>query len=43
MTVGWVAKLDSNSELASRAADSGFTVVGFSREGLWGIACGASE
>jgi hypothetical protein len=43
MTVGWVAKQDPNSELASRADDNGFTVVGFSLEGLWGIARGASE
>jgi hypothetical protein len=43
MTVGRVAKRDSNSELASRAADNGFTLVGFSLEGLWGIARGASE
>lgn len=42
-TVGRVAKLDVNSEFASLAADTGLTLEGFSREGLWGITSGASE
>jgi hypothetical protein len=41
--MGLLAKLVVNSEVASLAEDLGFMVDGFSREGLWGIACGASE
>lgn len=40
--LGRVAKLLVNSEFASRADDT-VTLKGFSREGLWGIARGASE
>jgi hypothetical protein len=42
-TVGLLAKLVSNSEVASLTDDLFLTMDGFSREGLWGIACGASE
>jgi hypothetical protein len=41
--IGRVAKLEVNSEVASLVADTGLTLDGFSREGLWGIACGASD
>ena len=41
--LGRVAKRDVNSEFASLADDTGLTLDGFSREGLWGIGCDASE
>jgi hypothetical protein len=42
-TLGRVEKREVNSELASLAEDTGLTLDGFSREGLWGIARDASE
>jgi hypothetical protein len=43
ITVGLLAKPVVNSEVASLAEDGCLTLAGFSGEGLWGIACGASE
>jgi hypothetical protein len=43
ITVGLLAKPMVNSEVASLADDTWLTLAVFSREGLWGIACGASE
>jgi hypothetical protein len=42
-TLGRVEKREVNSDLASLAEDTGLTLDGFSREGLWGIARDASE
>jgi hypothetical protein len=41
--LGRVAKRAVNSELASLADDTELTLDNSSREGLWGIACDASE